>query len=586
MNKYFQLLLIFLFFLTTASGSKQYIKSIEFEGNNSIKSSELSKLIRSKSSRVLSRQEFNQRRVQLDQLTIKNYYFSKGFLQADVSLNSNRIDTRWININFNVKEGKQYFVNAIELYGNNLISDEEIHDIIHQKTGEKFNPLQLRNDLSQLKNHYLNRGKALVNIVDEIDQNGNMITIRINIAEGSLFYIGEINIQGIESSMERFIQRELQFKSGDRYEIATIIETQKYIYSSGIFSSVEITPSVLTADNKVNLDIHIREMDTGNIIGEFGFGQTPSALGEGASPITIFQGGGKWQITNVFNSGAKIGFNVNLGIRIDEIISLSTKKFEISTFSPWIFKFRLPINLKYYFEESTEEGFLRRQGLRTSFLYKSGKKYRLNGDLDIEMNQASGDAPIDQERSLEMVYIFHNTDNFITPSNGNYFSFSTDLRGTILGGSRHYLKLESEYRHYFPLYNKFILAGRYQVGFIKIIPYKNETSELPIYDRLYLGGSTSMRAWEEDGLVDSGGKLKYLMNFELRFPLFWKLGGELFFDSGRLLEDENDLSKPEWDWDVGYGITFITPLGPMRLDVAYKYGEGIPTISNALLYIF
>ena len=42
----------------------------------------------------------------------------------------------------------------------------------------------------------------------------------------------------------------------------------------------------------------------------------------------------------------------------------------------------------------------------------------------------------------------------------------------------------------------------------------------------------------------------------------------------------------ELNWNSGYGITFRTPLGPIRIDVAYKKAEGNPTISNALLYIF
>ena len=40
------------------------------------------------------------------------------------------------------------------------------------------------------------------------------------------------------------------------------------------------------------------------------------------------------------------------------------------------------------------------------------------------------------------------------------------------------------------------------------------------------------------------------------------------------------------NWNSGYGLTFKTPLGPIRIDIAFKKGEGSPIISNALLYIF
>lgn len=581
-----QYIFIILLLISGVSGKTKYIKSVNFEGNESITSTELTKLIYSKPAIFLSRKEFNNRKMHLDQLTLKNYYYSQGYLQAEIEYSSHHLDNKWVSVNFSIHEGTQYIIHKVNLFGNKLIADNDILALVELIPGEVFNPLQLRNNLSELKDIYLNQGKALINIVDEIQEEDNLISIRINISEGDTYTIGEIKVTGIEDSMKRFVFRELEFESGNKYNHDKIRETQKKIFSSGIFSSVEITPSILYTDKKVNLDIQVREMDSGNIIGELGFGQAPSALGEGASPITIFQGGGKWQFTNFLNSGNKIGFNTNLGIRLDESISISSKKIEISSFSPWIFKFRLPLNLKYYLEESTEEGFLRKQGIRTSFLYKSGEKYRLNGSMDIEWNQSAGDAPLDQERSLNLLYIYHNTDNFISPSIGNYFSVSSILKGTLLGGSRHYIKFESEYRKYFPLFSRIVLGGRFHTGFIKLISFRNQAEQLPVYDRLYLGGSSSLRGWNEDELLQDGGKLKYLMNLELRFPLFWKIGMELFFDSGKLLKDEYDISNPAWDWNIGYGFTFTTPLGPMRIDVAYQYGTGKPVISNALLYIF
>ncbi len=572
--------------LSISIGSSRNIKAINFDGNISIESSRIHKIIRSKTAGIFSRSEYNMRILHLDKMTIKNFYNSQGFLEAEIKIDTQIIDENWIDIIFKIEEGNRYFLNKIEFFGNKLFSDEKIINIINLTKGKQFNPIQLRNGLLSLKKYYQNNGKATINIVDEIEKNKNLINVRINIAEGETYYIGKIDLIGIKKTKERFIIRELKFKTGDVYKLDNILETQKRIFKSGIYSSVEINPNINSKNTKIKMEIKVREIEAGNITGEFGFGQSPSALGEGASPITILQSGGKWQLSNVLNTGMKTALNLNLGVRLDNKISLSKKKLEFSLFTPWLYRIKIPLNMKYYIEESTEEGFLRKQEIRTSLLYRSGERYRFNCNLNLELNQLENNSPIDEERSLELNYIYHNIDNYILPSSGYYFSASGDLRGTILGGSRHYIKLESEYRHYYPLYNRFVFASRFQVGFLKILKTENDINYLPTYDRLYLGGSTSMRGWDEEGLNPNGGKIRYLVNQELRFPLFWKIGGEIFIDAGKLIENDYDTSKADWDWNVGYGLNFLTPLGPMRIDASFQYGEGKATITNALLYIF
>ena len=113
----------------------------------------------------------------------------------------------------------------------------------------------------------------------------------------------------------------------------------------------------------------------------------------------------------------------------------------------------------------------------------------------------------------------------------------------------------------------------------------NTITNLPVYDRLYLGGSTSLRGWGEGELNNDGGYLKQLINLEIRIPLFWLIGTELFFDAGKIV-NEFTINNKEINWNIGYGITFMSPIGPLRIDIAYKYGSGRPNISNALLFIF
>ena len=582
-----KLYLISLLLINFIFSDVKYINSVSVEGNFAIDKNQILKIINTKNPKFLFEDIFNSRKLHLDKISIKNFYRSLGYLEADVDYKVEEINNKKINIIFNIIEGKKHYLDKIELYGNNFFPYDDLMKIINLKSGDVFNPIQLNNSLKEIKNNYLNNGKANVKIVDEIFKEKNGIVIRINISEGETYTIGNLKVLSNETINEQHVLRELLFSSGETYNSDLIIRSQRRIYTSNVFSSVEINQSINKNEKKVNIDINVRKGDSGNITGIFGFAQTPSALGVASSPITIIQGGGKWNISKIYNTGLKMGFDTNIGIRLDKNISLSSMKFEFSFFSPWTFNIRLPLNLKYYFEEAREQGFLRRQGFRTSFLYKKGQKYNLNGTINIENNTTTLDDNPDQERSIQLSYMYFSIKDFLNPKNGRYISSKIDLRGTFLGGSRNYLKIESEYRHFFQIYYGIgTFAIRSKIGYLYDFSTKSQDiSNLPYYDRLYLGGSTSLRAWGEGELDNFGGYLKQLLNLEVRLPLFWLVGANLFFDAGKLL-NQNTNNTNEYNWNIGYGLTGMSPIGPIRIDFAYQYGSGKPYVTNALLFIF
>lgn len=86
--------------------------------------------------------------------------------------------------------------------------------------------------------------------------------------------------------------------------------------------------------------------------------------------------------------------------------------------------------------------------------------------------------------------------------------------------------------------------------------------------------------------------IKMLGNVELRFPLIWILGAELFIDMGALKAFNSSFTNDlEWKlgWDLGMGILITTPLGPIRLDAAWPQGQQkdiSPTYQMAFLHTF
>ena len=145
---------------------------------------------------------------------------------------------------------------------------------------------------------------------------------------------------------------------------------------------------------------------------------------------------------------------------------------------------------------------------------------------------------------------------------------------------------------YHPIMKQSVLAYRLKASYLETLPggLARNFFYLDLFD---LGGSTSLRGWSRPETFSSErGVMKGLANAELRFPLIWILGGELFIDAGALyvFRGEDDIAL-EWKrgWDVGAGLLISTPLGPIRVDAAVPQGIGEAARTNyhvSFLYTF
>jgi outer membrane protein assembly factor BamA len=132
------------------------------------------------------------------------------------------------------------------------------------------------------------------------------------------------------------------------------------------------------------------------------------------------------------------------------------------------------------------------------------------------------------------------------------------------------------------------------------IPANSEPGDpVPLAERFFAGGGNTQRGFPENqaGPRDLltgfplGGSALFFNNTELRFPLYGaNVNGVLFEDMGNVYSSIGamtfrvDQRNPE-DFDymvhaVGFGVRYRTPIGPLRLDLAYSinppYYNGFP----------
>jgi outer membrane protein insertion porin family len=96
---------------------------------------------------------------------------------------------------------------------------------------------------------------------------------------------------------------------------------------------------------------------------------------------------------------------------------------------------------------------------------------------------------------------------------------------------------------------------------------------VPIYDRLYLGGSNNLRGFRfrDVGPKDVngepiGGSTLARFTVEYTFPIVEKVRGAIFYDGGFVNAGEYDFSTGGYNSDVGIGLRLDLPIGPVRID--------------------
>ena len=598
MNKFIKILFIAIFVCVALSQEniQRKINDVNLIGVENFDENQIRNVLRIHEAGFLSKMDFDRRLVKLDAINIKTFYVSKGYLGVTVK-DSISIINNLVDIHFLINEGKRYYIRSLAITGNESLNDKTISRILGLKQNRAFNPVRTNANYNILEDRYREIGKlfANINISDTIKDS---VDINILIIEGPDVYINNTFFTGLGIVDSAIVQRELLFKKGDKYNQSNINNSQRQLLQTGIFSVANITPVKLTkSDSLVNLLIELRQFKPYEWLSEGGY--YPIEYYEGTEPIP---GAGvlvEWRNRNLIRSGTSLSLKLS-GQSLISNSTLNPKiRFDISLANPWLLKFKIPTKTQIYLESfkdyiSFGEPYVTRYGIelintyfidkieRRSYietrlyLDRFSRKDYLNTENDALLNlidDSGNSRNIKIEKhSFEINFRLDKSDNVLYPSEGLIYLGQLNRTGGILGGNRDFIKLDLGIRAYKPIYKNIILASRIKYGMI--IGWNADYHDY-LYDKFYLGGSNSLRGWDmlryrtDGNNVPVGDIIRIMNNWELRFPLFWILGGEIFIDGGHIYSSYDDISLNKLSWDSGFGITLATPLGPVRLDMAH-----------------
>ena len=180
------------------------------------------------------------------------------------------------------------------------------------------------------------------------------------------------------------------------------------------------------------------------------------------------------------------------------------------------------------------------------------------------------------EIPLELFWRLDTRDRFMFPTQGH----TVKLYGDIVGGDHEFWRVGFNFRKYFPVWKKY--------GHVFQIGLRGETldafsgDDLALYDRLFLGGSKSIRGVDFREIAPRiyarenkkghytawGGQTSWCMNMEYSVPVVKMLRLAAFSDLGSVGEDDFDFDTDWFCWSVGVGLRLDLEQFPIRLDFA------------------
>ena len=173
---------------------------------------------------------------------------------------------------------------------------------------------------------------------------------------------------------------------------------------------------------------------------------------------------------------------------------------------------------------------------------------------------------------------YDNRDSVLLTRRGMHADFSAEFAGGPLLGQTNIYKFQADAQKYILLPYDMILTIAGATG---VADYYGTSTEVPLFDRFFLGGSRSVRGFgnRDIGPVDInneplGGDTMAYTNLELTFPIMDRVRGAVWNDMGFL------DARPFHYTDAIGGkcrrrcwLRLNLPIGPLRLDYGIPYKD-------------
>ena len=618
---------------TVRKGPQYRVERIVVSGNSAIALAELEPNLR-----LREGQPFSDARLDTDLSVIEALYHRRGFASAKAqptlrlppAAGGNQSAVPVV-VEIAVHEGVRTIVGAVELRGNQAVPEAALRSHIGLQPGQPFTDAQLSADSDTIQQEYANLGyqNATVSAAPGFNADLTRADPVFTIYEGPRLFVDHVLIVGNVRTSTSTIEHELQFKTGDPLGLAAVNESQRRLASLGLFRRTQIR-TLSHGENARDVLVTVEEAPATTIgYGAGGEVRLRVVRAEKESevatqrlefaPRASFQIGrrnlfGKNRSANLFTSFSL--YPSDSPVFAGQAPAPSAGRFGFSEYRV-LGTFREP----RVFNTSADAlltGTLEQQ-IRSSFNFArraAGVQLarRLTRDVSATVNYQIQrtkvfDQNITQEdqllidrtfprvrlSSFSMSVIRDTRDDAVAPGVGTYLSANAQEAARAIGSEVGFVKsfFTAQLFRTLPHARGVVFAGDARLGLATGFPRDlvstdpatgavtvEEVRDLPISERFFAGGDTTVRGFALDALgrpdtisadgFPNGGNGLVIFNAELRVPVWSALGAVSFLDTGNVFARATDINLGDLRSSVGVGVRFKSPVGPIRIDVGFK----------------
>jgi len=584
------------------------VKDLSFTGNTAVSSAQLESILATAQSAKLpwgARQYFNRQEFEADLKRVVAFYRDRGYPDARVRSFDARLsdDQKSVRLRIDVEEGDPIRVERVVLTGLDPIPEEHLRDLetrLPLKAGEPLDRALLQASreavIDELKDHgYPNPD---VSVAEAPGSSARQRIVTYDAQPGRLAYVGRIEVSGMMSVNERIVRRQLTFRRGQLFQQSKLRESQRRLYSMELFNFVNIESVGSITTGTAGQEDSADQIATRVTVTEGKHRKVNFGVGYGTEEKV--RGEVDWRHVNFFGGARTAGIFARYS-SLDRGVRLNFRQ-------PYFFSPRYSFGMSGQSWYSDEPAYkLATTGGRATVAREFSRSRSVLGarqttalaltyaneweDYSIS-NEALEDPTFRDElialgldprtgtgggqlSALMLDAGRNTTENLLEATKGYVASVHFETAGQWLRGDFDYREVSAEGRYYLALGQRAVVAVRGRAGSINSSGPEEEL--VPFFKRYFLGGATSLRGWgryEVSPLSGSGLPIGGLtvVNFstELRFPVVGKVGAVLFLDGGNVWTNPWDFNLNDLRYDVGSGLRYNTPIGPLRLDVGWQ----------------
>jgi outer membrane protein assembly complex protein YaeT len=557
-----------------------------------------------------------------DEESIADLYRSNGFRDVKVKCTVNRNyggRPGQLAVTVTVDEGPQWMVESVNVQGITEVSSKEVLARLNSIPGQPFAEVDLASDRNVVLTYYYEHGFPNATFQSSWSPSAapNHVNVTYSVTEGYRQYVRDVLIYGLTRTRRSLVEKSITLKPGDPLSPVEEMDIQKRLYDLGVFARVDTAvqnPDGTTDHKYVTYDIEEANrysvgVGVGLQAGNFG---TPNANSlsspggsAGVSPLVSLD----LNRLNVLGLGQTAGLHLlystlekrdSLTYQVPRFLRgqnrtatftvLYDDAFNVSTFASKREEGSVQVSQRFSKSITSQ--------LRFAYRRVSVNDVVIPVLLVPEFQQPVRigilDGSVQQDRR----------DNSGDPHHGIYNAADVGLASKAFGSQRSFGRILLRNATYYQVTKTIVLARQTQFGVI--LPFAvadgvPAEESVPLPERFFGGGADTLRAfpYNQAGPRDTGtallpgstasqptgfplgGNALFYNNVELRFPLIGSnLGGVVFHDMGNVFSSLGNMSlsfhQPDpqhFDYTVhaaGFGIRYKTPVGPVRLDLAYS----------------